>query len=203
MRAFIAIEVPEAIKEGMTRVRDQLRSAAVEASWSRPEGVHLTLKFLGEVGEDRTPEIMRALTLALEGMERFRLSIQGVGAFPNPASARVVWLGIAGEVERLVALQSAVERALVDMGMEPDDRPYTPHLTLGRVKRIRRRAQWLKELETIKDAALPGFDVASVSLVKSELRQTGAVYSQLGTVALKERSEYLPSFLTGSKTDHR
>ena len=184
MRAFIAIEIPEAIKDGMAAVQVRLKDAGVDASWSRPEGIHLTLKFLGEVSEERVPEIMRALTLALGGTERFRLCVEGVGTFPNPASARVVWLGITGDVGRLVALQAAVEQAMVGMGMERDDRPYTPHLTLGRIKRIRKRDVWLKGLEGVKDFKLPGFDVTSISLISSELKPTGAVYREIGTAPL-------------------
>ena len=101
MRAFIAIEIPEAVKEGMAAVQARLKSAGVDASWPRPEGIHLTLKFLGEVSEERVPQILQALALALSGTERFRLGVEGVGTFPNPASARVVWLGITGDVESL------------------------------------------------------------------------------------------------------
>ena len=74
---------------------------------------------------------------------------------------------------------------MVGLGMEPDDRPYTPHLTLGRIKRIRKRDAWLKGLEGVKGFRLPGFDVTAISLISSELRPTGAVYRELGSVALK------------------
>jgi 2'-5' RNA ligase len=185
MRAFIAIEIPEAIKAGMAAAQARLRSAGVDAGWSRPEGIHLTLKFLGEVREELAPELLGALTLALAGAARFRLSLEGVGTFPNPASARVVWLGVTGEVGRLVALQAAVEQAMVEAGLERDDRPFTPHLTLGRVKRIRSRDLWLKGLEGVKNFKLPGFDVTEISLIGSELRPTGAVYRELGRVVLK------------------
>jgi 2'-5' RNA ligase len=185
MRAFVAIEVPEPLKVAMAAVQRRLKNAGVDANWSRPEGVHLTLKFLGEVREELAPEILEALSLALADAACFRLSFEGVGTFPNPASARVVWLGVAGEVGRLVALQAAVEEATAGLGMERDSRPYTPHLTLGRVKRIRRRDAWLKGLEGVKDAALPGFDVTAVGLIRSELGPGGARYRQLGTVALQ------------------
>jgi 2'-5' RNA ligase len=185
MRAFIAIEIPEGVKEGLARAQDRLKSAGVDASWSRSEGIHLTLKFLGEVSEELVPEIMQALALELGGTERFRLVPDGVGTFPNPASARVVWVGITGDVARLVALQDAVEKAMVGMGMERDDRSYTPHLTLGRIRRIRKPDVWLKGLEAIKNFRLPGFDVTAISLISSELRPSGAAYRELGRVALK------------------
>ncbi len=183
MRAFIAIDIPEEATAAIAAVQAQLRSIGVAAGWSRPAGLHLTLKFLGEVPADRATEIVQALTLALGGMERFRLCLAGVGAFPNPASARVVWLGIAGDTGRLVALQAAVERVMVGLGLARDDRPYVPHLTLGRIRRIRNRDAWLKELAGLKDFKLPGFDVTAISLIRSELLPTGAVYHELGTVS--------------------
>ena len=185
MRAFIAIEIPEVIKEGLARAQDRLKGAGVDAGWPRPEGIHLTLKFLGETSDQRVPQIVQALALGLGGTGRFRLSPDGVGTFPNPASARVVWVGITGDVGRLVALQAAVEKAMVGMGMERDDRPYTPHLTLGMIKRIRKPDMWLKGLEGIKNFRLPGFEVTAISLIESKFRPTGAVYGELGRVALK------------------
>ena len=185
MRAFIAIEIPQAVKEGLAGVQVRLENAGADASWPRPEGVHLTLKFLGEVGEGRVTEIMQALALALIDTKLFRLGVAGVGTFPNPTSARVVWLGVTGDVETLVALQAAVEQAMVGLGMDPDSRPYTPHLTLGRIRKIRDRAAWLAGLASVKDSSLPGFEVASVSLIESRLRPSGAVYREIGRVALK------------------
>ena len=184
MRAFVAIEVPEPLKAELAAIQRRLKDAGVDASWSRPEGIHLTLKFLGEVREEQAPEILGALTLALTDATRFRLSLDGIGTFPNPAAARVVWLGITGEVGKLVALQATVEQSMVAAGLEPDGRPYTPHLTLGRIKRIRRREAWLKGLDEFKNVKLPGFDVTAVGLIRSELRPAGAVYHELGNVAL-------------------
>jgi 2'-5' RNA ligase len=185
MRTFIAIEIPEAVKDGMARAQDRLKSAGVDASWSRSEGIHLTLKFLGETRDERVPQILQALALEVGGTERFRLTPEGVGTFPNPAAARVVWLGVKGDADKLVALQAAVDQAMIGLGGEPDGRPYTPHLTLGRIKRIRERDAWLKGLEGVKGLNLPGFDVTAISLISSELRPTGAVYRELGRVALR------------------
>lgn len=186
MRAFIAIEIPKEVTAAIAAVQVRIRSAAVAASWSRPEGIHLTLKFLGEVPEGRVPEIMRVLTLALCDTERFRLGLAGVGAFPNPAAARVVWLGIAGEIGRLAALQAAVERVMVGLGLPRDDRPYTPHLTLGRIKHIRSRDAWLKGLAGAANSRLPDFTVTSISLMRSEFAPAGVVHRKLGTVPLHE-----------------
>lgn len=184
MRTFIAIEIPNEIKKEMAEAQSRLRGSSVEASWTRPEGIHLTLKFLGEVEESRMPEIMNALTSAVQGMGRFRLEMTGVGAFPNPKSARVVWIGVSGDIERLITLQSSVEEAMAGLGTEREDRKFTPHLTLGRIKYIRSRDAWVSALDSMKDIRLSGFDVDAVSLMKSELKRTGAVYTEIGRVEL-------------------
>ena len=185
VRAFIAIEIPAAIKIAMAAAQDRLKTAGVDATWSRPEGVHLTLKFLGEVNEERGPEIIRVLKDALHDTERFRIGIAGVGTFPNPINPRVVWVGIAGDLAHLAALHAAVEQALAGVGLEREQRPFTPHLTLGRIKRIRDQGAWLTALGGIGGFEIPAFPVASISLMSSELKPAGAVYREIGTVALK------------------
>jgi 2'-5' RNA ligase len=186
MRTFIAIEIPDEIKAGLTEAQRSLRdSGAVDASWTRPEGIHLTLKFLGEVSETKVPDIMNGLRRAAEGIGPFRLEVIGMGTFPNPRNARVVWVGLSGDREKLSRLQAAVEETLSGIGFERDERPFTPHLTLGRIKYIRSRDKLLTALEEVKDVHLPGFDVSTVSLMKSELRPSGAVYTEMGRVELK------------------
>jgi 2'-5' RNA ligase len=185
MRTFIAIEIPAEIKKEMAEAQGRLKVSGVEAGWTRPEGIHLTLKFLGDVGEQRIPEVMKALSRAVNGMGRFRLEITGAGAFPNPKNARVAWIGVSGDLERLMALQSSVEESMAGLGMEREDRKFTPHLTLGRIKHIRSRDAWVNALDAMKDIRLSSFHVEAVSLMKSELQRSGAVYTELGRVELK------------------
>jgi len=185
MRLFIAIEIPGEIKKELVVAQHRLKGSGVEASWPRPEGIHLTLKFLGEVPEEKTASILNGLRNAAEGTAPFRLDVGGVGAFPGIKNARVAWIGLSGETERLAQLQAAVENAMVLLGMAPEERKFTPHLTLGRIKYIRSRDRWLKAMEEIKDIKLPGFDVVSISLMKSELKASGAVYTEMGRIELK------------------
>ncbi len=184
MRTFIAIEIPAEIKKEMAEVQSRLKGPGVDASWTRPEGIHLTLKFLGEVEEPRIPEIMDSLTRAIGGAGGFRLEVVGVGTFPNPRNARVAWIGVSGDIERLMALQSSVEEAMAGLGMEREDRKFTPHLTLGRIKYIRSRDAWVNALDAMKDIRLSSFNVEAVSLMKSELQPSGAVYTEIGRVEL-------------------
>lgn len=184
MRLFIAIEITDEIKRQLVDVQQQLKGSAVDASWPRPEGIHLTLKFLGEVPEAKAQEIMRTLTTAVRGTGQFRLEVGGVGTFPNPGNARVVWVGLSGDGGKLSSLQASVDEAMTGIGFERDNRGFTPHLTLGRIKSIRSRDAWTKALEAVKDLRLPAFEVSSVSLMKSELKPAGAVYTEMGHVDL-------------------
>lgn len=169
----------------MAVVQGRLKGAGVDAGWTRPEGVHLTLKFMGEVSESKIPEIINGLRRAAEGIGSFRLEVGGVGTFPSPKNARVVWVGISGDVEKLSRLQSSVEETISGIGFERDKRAFTPHLTLGRIKYIRSRDTWLKALDEVKDSSVSGFDVSAISLMKSELKPSGAVYTEIGRVELK------------------
>ncbi len=185
MRTFIAIEIPDEIKQALTETQRRLKDAGVDAGWPQPEGIHLTLKFLGEVPETQIPDVVNGLREAAQGISPFRLEVRGAGTFPSPKNARVVWVGLTGDVDTLSRLQAAVEDAMVRIGMERDDRAFTPHLTLGRIKYIRSRDRWLKAVEDIKDVNLAGFNVTAISLMKSELKRTGAVYTEMGRVELK------------------
>ncbi len=185
MRSFIAIEIPADIKQQMAEIQRRLKGAGVDAGWTRPEGIHLTLKFLGEIPEPRVPDVMAALTRAAGGSGGLRLQIEHAGTFPNPRNARVVWIGVSGDIEKLSKLQAAIEDSMARLGLERDDRPFTPHLTLGRIKYIRSKEIWLNALEEIKDIKLAGFDVDAVSLMKSELKRMGAVYTEIGRVQLR------------------
>ena len=184
MRSFIAIELPDEIKQGMAEIQGRLKGQGVDAGWTRLEGIHLTLKFLGEVPGSKAPEIRAALAKAVVGCSGFRLEVAGVGTFPEPKNARVVWIGVSDENGKLGNLQIAVEEAMANLGFEKEARKFTPHLTLGRIRYIRSRDLWLRSLDTVRDARLPGFDVKKVSLMKSELKPSGALYTNIGDSAL-------------------
>lgn len=173
------------MKQEISRVQAEIKKSGVSASWTRPDSVHLTLKFLGEVDESRAKEILGAVEAAATGLRPFKIEVAGIGVFPNPMTARVVWLGVAGEVDMLKFLQSSIEDAMSRLGFDREKRGFTPHLTLGRIRRIASRDTWLSSLEALKDIRLGAVYVEGVSLMKSELRRTGAVYTELGRVHLK------------------
>ncbi len=185
MRTFIAIEIPDGIKKEMARTQEQLKISGADAGWTRPEGIHLTLKFLGEVLDARLDEIKNALAQAAGAKGRFRLEITGAGAFPNSKNPRVVWLGVAGDIDKLMALWSSIENAMAAIGFDREDRAFSPHLTLARIKYLQARYSWQRSIDSIKDIRLAGFEVDHVSLMKSELKPSGAVYTEIGRVDLQ------------------
>jgi 2'-5' RNA ligase len=184
MRLFIAIELPDGIKGGIARVQQQLKAAGASAGWTRPEGIHLTLKFLGEVAEEQASGILAALTDAVKGSGDLNLEVAGAGAFPNVKAPRVLWIGVFGDTEKLAVLQASVEDAMERLGFEREARKFSPHLTLARVKFPKPRDNWQQKIEGIRDVTLGRFEAGHVSLMKSELRPEGAVYTEIGKVEL-------------------
>jgi 2'-5' RNA ligase len=184
MRLFIAIELPEEIKRGLAEVQQRLRDGGARASWTRPEGIHLTLKFLGEVEAGKTSTIMQALETAVPGTGLLRLSVEGVSAFPNRKAPRVIWTGVAGDVERLSVLHGAIEDAMEGWGFERENRTFSPHLTLARVKFPKPRENWQQLIERIGAAKIGSFETDHINLMQSELHREGAVYTALGRIGL-------------------
>jgi RNA 2',3'-cyclic 3'-phosphodiesterase len=185
MRLFIAIELPEDVRQAIAKVQQQLQTSGADANWTRPEGIHLTLKFLGDVPEAKVAGVLQGMTDAAQGTGTLRFEVSGAGAFPSAKAPRVLWLGLTGDTARLAALQRAVEDAMAAAGFEREERNFSPHLTLARIRFPRPRDNWERRIEGIRDVRLGGFDADRVSLMKSELHPGGAVYTEVGGVDLE------------------
>ncbi len=192
IRTFIAIELPDEVKAALFGLQSGLKSERQSyVRWVQAQGIHLTLKFLGNIAAHRAHEIGEALARACRGIMPFRLELDGLGAFPNFRSPRVVWVGLTGEIERLLELQAGVEKSLVPLGFPTEDRPFTAHLTLGRLRDDASREERLRFGELVASTqaqGLPSFEVGAVSFMRSELRPSGAVYSRLECVSLEKAS---------------
>jgi len=188
LRCFIAIELPEEIRAGLSRLQAQLKSGnQFSVKWVDPYSVHLTLKFLGNVNADMMSQITEAIAEAAQGVSSFHLEIKGLGVFPNPRRVQVVWVGISGEVDKLLQLQKGIESALARLGFAPESRAFTPHLTLARVRDRTSpdERQRLGELIAgTKFEAAYTFPVEAISLMRSQLTREGAIYSQISSVEL-------------------
>jgi 2'-5' RNA ligase len=188
VRLFVACEVPDEAKSSIGEVIETLRSRSGTAvRWIRPEGVHVTLKFLGEVPVRQLPAIKLAIQEAVVGHSPFELEFSNIGTFGGREGLRIMWVGIAGDVLRLEALVRAVNAALAVVGFEPERRPFRPHLTLGRVRdEIPTRQRAEIEVAVGKMAVPPsGWRTTHVSLMRSRLGPGGAVYEVLATFPLR------------------
>lgn len=184
LRTFVAINIPAHIRQELGRVQDLFRHADIAVRWIRPEGLHVTLKFLGEVEEERIPEIRGVMVEAARGASPFTLEITEVDAFPNARYPRIIWIGLEDASGELQRLQVKLEKGFRKLGFEPEERDYTPHLTMGRVAVSRGRGQLIRLLHTEKRRHGEIFEVSAVDLMRSTLKPTGAEYSLLESVPL-------------------
>lgn len=182
MRAFIAFDLPEAVRAALREKQQAFRAFCPEASWTRPEGIHLTLKFLGEISEAQVKQVSDALG-ALGGFETFEVAVQGFGFFPDGRRPRVFWAGLEAPAA-LAELAARVEAALEPLGFAREQRPFTPHLTLARFKIPRPQTALQKLLEqgagAVHEPPLLGrFEVSEFFLFESKLSPRGAEYTKV------------------------
>ena len=175
IRLFIAIELPVPIKQALIETTAQLGRRLPEGivRWVKPEQMHLTLRFLGDTAVSQLPVLQNQLIELGNQHTAFRLRLNGVGAFPNRQKPRVVWAGLAGELTILQEIQVALEEQVVASGWPGEQRPFHPHITLGRVK----DAGQVREMAWGVDLAALEFRVTAVHLVQSELRPSGPIYT--------------------------
>jgi len=176
MRLFVAVNLPEEARESAGRAAAPLVDSALPVKWVGADGIHITLRFLGEVDQAVAGPIGAALGAAVAGARPFDLGLGGFGAFPDLARPRVLWFG----VERHPALEllaNDVEKALGPFGFAPELRPFQPHITLGRAKREARPAAFRSLAELARHVSWETvIRVESVDLMQSTLESTGARY---------------------------
>ena len=190
IRSFIAIELPDELKLELTQLEARLKLGEQPwVKWVDPYSIHLTLKFLGSITLDRAGEITRAMEEAVQGIPPFRLEVKDLGVFPNLRRVQVVWVGISGEVDKLAWLQQGIESNLAPLGFVPESRPFTPHLTLARLRpqaSLDERQRFGQLIADTKFGADSTIEVDAISLMRSQLIREGAIYSQISSVRLKE-----------------
>ena len=190
IRVFIAIEIPEKIKKEIAEQTAAMRLIVDRAvRWGTAENLHLTIRFLGEIPATQVDPLTRALETESEQHRPFEISIKGLGAFPNPRRPRVIWTGVepCPELDRLAR---GIETAVRKLGYPGEDKPFSAHLTIGRVRdgNSAAQAQSLQQvLEKTKIGILGTFAAENVHLVRSDLQSGGPVYTRLFTTALGGR----------------
>ena len=188
IRTFIAIDLPSDVKEAISAFVETLKGRGLPGvRWVNPGGIHLTLKFLGEIPPSTVPLLLDAIESVVASHNSFRLGLGNLGVFPNPDNPRVLWVGLDGDLSSLGELQESVEEQCLFLGFEPERRGFTPHLTLGRVRRSLPETERDLVRAAMEEGASPGalqWRVEEIHLIHSTLTRQGAVYRSLSAAKL-------------------
>jgi 2'-5' RNA ligase len=183
IRSFIAIDIPESIRQQLDDLVTKLRQNQADVKWVKSKSIHLTLKFLGNVEEDRIPKIINIIQNVVEDFKPFTISIEGTGTFPNDRRPRVLWIGVQKGSKTLVPLVSDLNSKLTALGFEREKRSYSPHLTLGRVRSPKGIDIVVDKLHSTAFQE-SDFLCEDILLMKSDLRPEGAVHTVLEKIKL-------------------
>lgn len=188
MRAFIAIELPQEIKDFLGRIQNQLKTSGADVKWVNPENIHLTLKFLGEIDEKKMAKISEILNDIAENKNSFHIRISSLGAFPNMDFPRVIWVGIGQGDTETKAIAKELEQNLAQLGIPKEDKPFSCHITIGRTRSTLNREKLVRSLKSAQDSAGKEnltLSVTNLALFKSTLTPKGPIYEVLHNASLK------------------
>lgn len=182
IRSFVAVDLDAAVRQAVRVVQSELARINADVRWVRTEGMHVTLKFLGSVAAPRLERVHDALVARFAVQPVLHVRTRGLGAFPGWRRPRVVWVGLHGD--GLAELAQCVDAALTPLGFEPEQRPFTPHLTLGRVNSPRGWARLEELCQAHLDDDFGESDISAVTIYQSTLQRGGSVYTPLWTIPL-------------------
>jgi 2'-5' RNA ligase len=177
VRAFIAIDLPESLQSALAQKQATFRAYSPDARWTRPDGLHLTLKFLGQISDEQLRQVTSALA-ALGSFEKFTGEVKAFGFFPDARRARVLWAGVEAP-PALAQLAKRVEDGMESLGFPAEARPFTPHLTLARFKTPRPQSALQAFIEKDREPSLGRFEVSEFFLFESKLSPHGAEYRKI------------------------
>ncbi len=185
IRSFLAIDFPEKEKETLAVYSNDLQRIPSNIKWISPNQVHLTIKFFGSMAEDSIDKIGTELLGIATEFPRMKLTMKGIGAFPSLFRPRIIWIGLGGEMELLRRIQGRIDQALIPLGIPKEDRPFHPHLTLGRNKSNDLNERLYRRLSAWPYEETPPFGVEAITLYRSDLKPTGPIYTRLGVFPLR------------------
>ncbi|MDY6843297.1 MAG: RNA 2',3'-cyclic phosphodiesterase [Thermodesulfobacteriota bacterium] len=185
IRSFLAIEIPKDILASIETVQDELKRIGSDTKWVRPQSIHLTMKFFGDIYEEDIERIAQVIHPLAARYQPFELTLCNLGTFPDGNRPRVVWLGITSCGDMVLQLQQEIEDTLSAIGFLREKRPFSPHLTLGRVKGRKNVARLVETIQMKRTYKGGCFLVDKLILFKSDLRPTGALYTPLKCFNLK------------------
>lgn len=184
MRAFIAIDLPKEIKDQLSKIQDGLKISLPKISWTKPQNLHLSLAFLGEISFEQLNEIKQIISETAEGIRSFKIKLENLGVFPDIRRARIVWIGTDQMPAELKQITGELKTKLNKLGLAQEKRPFQLHITLGRI-RIQLNSSLLeKGLKEIKDPAFE-FNAKGITLFESILQPNGPTYKAIQEVTFK------------------
>ncbi len=186
IRTFIAIDIPEDLKKKIASVQEQMKQFNAPVRWVSKPSFHLTLKFLGYIDESTVSTVCKQLDAIAQSFKPFRISLRRLGTFPDLSSPRVIWMGVRDDGDLLSQINEKVESAMDTLDFEKETRPYSPHLTLGRVKGKDNLFRLATFIKLYGDNQIIGeFPADKMHLFKSTLKRSGAVYEKLHSFNLR------------------
>ena len=188
IRCFIAVNLPDETRNALGSVITELKKTGADVKWVNAGNIHLTLKFLGNTDASLIPALADALSKKLSLYHAFYITIAGVGCFPSEKRPRVIWVGMK-DSEVLANIQKDVDAVLTGFGFAPEVRSFSPHLTIGRVRSLKKIAELMTRIADFRMSDLGRVEVSAVHIMKSELKPAGAEYSSLGRIPLRNREE--------------
>lgn len=186
IRAFLAIDPPAVVLENIQEMQNRLKkNIRGVIRWVRPEGIHLTLKFFGDISVQDVANISEVIVKRTNAAPPFALEVRGLGAFPDVTRPRIIWLGITGQMGNLLSLQKDLEEEFFILGFPKEDRPFRAHLTMGRVKVPKGIIGLAAAVDAGGKLTAGSFTVGEVALFQSSLSPQGAIYTRLATFPLQ------------------
>lgn len=182
MRTFIAIELPAQIQDKLSELQTLLKKSGADVKWVEPKNIHITLKFLGEIDEDKSVKITGIIEDIAERSKQFHISLSSLGAFPKIEFARVIWVGIDKGDKETKALAKELEEKFEKLEIHKEERLFSSHITIGRVRSPLNKdklAKTLEEMENYFSGKNIEFNVTRISLLKSTLGSSGPIYEPL------------------------
>ncbi|MBS3812211.1 RNA 2',3'-cyclic phosphodiesterase [Candidatus Bipolaricaulota bacterium] len=186
MRTFFCLEIPEETRKRMAKLSEDIYQPAY-VKWVDPANLHVTLKFLGEVEPSRVDEIEEAAKAPADHNPAFTMEIDKLGSFPKVSYPKVIWLGSSSEPAEIHSLYADLEEEMAGLGFDPEERDYIPHITLGRTKEKNngRIKEMGRELESFSVGENWEVEIDELTLMESELRRDGPVYTPLFKLPLQ------------------
>ena len=184
IRAFLAVDLPASLRPVLSQAQEELKKAGADVKWAPVGNIHITLKFFGNITDTQVVDISEAVAAAALDQKPFSLTVTAAGAFPSPKSPRVLWLGVGGDLDIMRDFHRRLEAGFAILGFPPEDRPFAPHLTLGRVKSPAGRVELSRSLVHLATPEVAPFPVNEIVLFRSQLSPKGATYLPLKIIPL-------------------